>query len=122
MLPSAGGQCHLGEIDLLADLGVPRPERLLEHARNEIVYASAAAGILPPIGGVFTDVHNVVALAEDSVLLARCGFGGRPALHPVQVPAIQEAFRPSAEEIGGCPPARCLLRQGAARRAWRGGR
>jgi citrate lyase subunit beta/citryl-CoA lyase len=94
------GQCHLGEIDLLADLGVgPGGNRLLDHARNEIVYASAAAGILPPIGGVFTDVHNVAALAEDSLLLAHSGFAGRPALHPVQVPVIHDAFRPSAEEI-----------------------
>jgi citrate lyase subunit beta / citryl-CoA lyase len=93
-------QCHLGEIDLLADLGVRfAANRLLDHARNELVYASAAAGILPPIGGVFTDVHDVEALAEDSVMLAHIGFAGRPALHPVQVPIIHAAFRPAAAEI-----------------------
>jgi citrate lyase subunit beta/citryl-CoA lyase len=93
-------QCHLGEIDLLADLGV-RPEGgpLLDHARHEIVYASAAAGILPPIGGVFTAIHDIEALAADSAFLSRIGFAGRPALHPVQVPTIHEAFRPSSEEI-----------------------
>jgi citrate lyase subunit beta / citryl-CoA lyase len=93
-------QCHLGEIDLLADLGVqPGPGGALEYARNELVFASAAAGILPPIGGVFTAVKDVESLAADSALLARTGFAGRPALHPVQVPAIAAAFRPSAEEI-----------------------
>ncbi len=93
-------QCQLGEIDLLADLGVqPAATGALNHARNEIVFASAAAGILPPIGGVFTAVHDVERLAEDSVLLARNGFFGRPALHPVQVPVINTAFRPSAQEM-----------------------
>jgi citrate lyase subunit beta/citryl-CoA lyase len=93
-------QCHLGEIDLLADLGVPAESGpLLDHARYELVYASAAAGIQPPIGGVFTALHDIEALAADSAFLSRIGFAGRPALHPVQVPTIHEAFRPSSEEI-----------------------
>jgi citrate lyase subunit beta/citryl-CoA lyase len=93
-------QCHLGEIDLLADLGVvPGPNRLLDHARSELVFASAAAGILPPIGGVFTAVHDAEALAEDSRTLAQSGFAGRPALHPRQVPIINAVFRPSAAEV-----------------------
>lgn len=93
-------QCQLGEIDLLADVGVqPDATGALNYARNEIVFASAAADILPPIGGVFTAVHDVERLAEDSLLLARNGFFGRPALHPVQVPVINTAFRPSAQEM-----------------------
>ena len=93
-------QCQLGEIDLLADLGVqPDATGALNHARNELVFASAAAGILPPIGGVFTAVHDIERLTADSDLLARNGFFGRPALHPVQVPVINTAFRPSAEEM-----------------------
>ncbi len=93
-------QCHLGEIDLLADLGV-QPDAIgaLTHARHELVFASAAAGILPPIGGVFTAVHDVQPLLDDSVQLARNGFFGRPALHPIQVPTINAAFRPSTEEL-----------------------
>ena len=93
-------QCHLGEIDLLADLGArPGAGRLLEHARNELVYASAAAGILPPIAGVFPAIRDVDGLAEDSASLARDGFAGRPALHPAQVPIINASFRPSEAEI-----------------------
>jgi citrate lyase subunit beta/citryl-CoA lyase len=93
-------QCHLGEIDLLADLGAhPDAGPLLDHARAELVFASAAAQILPPIGGVFTDIRDVEALERDSLLLAHRGFAGRPALHPVQLPAIHAAFRPSADEI-----------------------
>jgi hypothetical protein len=46
-------QCHLGEIDLLSDVGAHDDvaSQLLGHARAQLLYASAAAGIYPPIGG-----------------------------------------------------------------------
>jgi len=94
-------QCHLGEIDLLAELGA-RAEagsQLLGHAQAELLYASAAAGILPPIGGVYAAFRDVEGFTADSVRLAQLGFAGRPALHPSQVPVINAAFRPSAEEL-----------------------
>jgi citrate lyase subunit beta / citryl-CoA lyase len=94
-------QCHLGEIDLLADLGA-RPDAgsaLLAHAHAEIICASAAAGILSPIGGVYADFRDLEGLSADSVRLARLGFAGRPAIHPSQVAIINAAFRPSADEL-----------------------
>jgi citrate lyase subunit beta / citryl-CoA lyase len=94
-------QCHLGEIDLLADVGA-HPDagpQLLGHARAELLFASAAAGILPPIGGVYTAVRDLDGLAADSARLTELGFGGRPALHPAQIPVINTAFRPSAHEL-----------------------
>lgn len=94
-------QCQLGEIDLLADLGaapVAAPT-LIGHARTAMVYAAAAAGIHPPIGGVETAVRDLDALAEGSTRLAALGFGGRAAIHPSQIPVINAAFTPSADEI-----------------------
>jgi citrate lyase subunit beta/citryl-CoA lyase len=94
-------QCHLGEIDLLADLGAHATagRQLLDHAHAELLFASAAAGILPPIGGVYPALPDLEGLSADSVLLAQLGFAGRPALHPSQVPVINAAFRPSADEL-----------------------
>ena len=94
-------QCHLGEIDLLADLGAHADggSQLLGYARAETLFASAAAGILPPIGGVYTSFRDLDGLAADSVRLAQLGFAGRPALHPSQVPVINPAFGPSADEL-----------------------
>jgi citrate lyase subunit beta/citryl-CoA lyase len=94
-------QCHLGEIDLLAELGA-RAEAgslLLGHAHAELLYASAAARILPPIGGVYAAFRDVEGFTADSVRLAQLGFAGRPALHPSQVPVINAAFCPSADEL-----------------------
>jgi citrate lyase subunit beta/citryl-CoA lyase len=94
-------QCHLGEIDLLADVGAHSDAgpQLLGHARAELLYASAAAGILPPIGGVYTDFRELAGFTADSVRMAQLGFAGRPAIHPSQVSVINEAFRPSADEL-----------------------
>ena len=94
-------QCHLGEIDLLADLGahVEAAPQLLGHAHAELLFASAAARILPPIGGVYTALRDIEGLTVDSARLAQLGFAGRPALHPSQVPVINAAFRPTADEL-----------------------
>jgi citrate lyase subunit beta/citryl-CoA lyase len=94
-------QCHLGEIDLLAELGAhgDAGPQLLGHAHAELLFASAAAGILPPIGGVYADFRDLDGFAVDSTRLAQLGFGGRPAIHPSQVPVVNAAFRPSADEL-----------------------
>jgi citrate lyase subunit beta/citryl-CoA lyase len=94
-------QCHLGEIDLLGELGAhgDAGTQLLGHAHAELLYASAAARLLPPIGGVYTALRDLDGLATDSARLAELGFAGRPALHPSQVPVINAAFRPSADEL-----------------------
>ena len=73
--------------------------QLLGHARAEILFASAAARIHPPIGGVYPAFRDLEGLAADSGRLAQLGFAGRPALHPSQVPIINSAFRPTADEL-----------------------
>jgi citrate lyase subunit beta/citryl-CoA lyase len=94
-------QCHLGEIDLLAELGAhsDAAPQLLNHAYAELLYASAAAGILPPIGGVYPAFRDLEGFAADSGRMARLGVAGRPAIHPSQVPVINMAFSPSPEEL-----------------------
>jgi citrate lyase subunit beta/citryl-CoA lyase len=94
-------QCHVGEIDLLADLGAHADAgaQLLGHAHAELLYASAAAGIRPPIGGVFPAFRDLEGFVADSARLAELGFAGRPAIHPSQVPVVNAAFRPSEGEL-----------------------
>jgi citrate lyase subunit beta/citryl-CoA lyase len=94
-------QCQFGEIDLLAELGAHSDavSQLLGHAYAELLFASAAAGILPPIGGVYPAFRDLEGFAADSARLAQLGFAGRPAIHPSQVPVINAVFRPSADEL-----------------------
>ena len=92
----------IGEADLSAELGVeltPGDERELLTARSMVVMASAAARIDPPTGPVSTDFRDLDAYRASSVALLRLGFAGRSAIHPAQVPIINEVFTPSAADV-----------------------
>lgn len=91
----------IGEADLCAELGIEAdvvPE-VIWAIRTQLVVASAAAGIDPPTGPVSTTFDDLAALAGSTRALAAAGFGARAAIHPAQVPVINDAFAPTAEEI-----------------------
>ena len=69
-----------------------------ELARSLCLFAEAAAAV-PAIDTVFTDYKNTDGLAEYAAAARRDGFEGMLAIHPCQVGIINEAFRPSPEEI-----------------------
>ncbi|HEX9776369.1 MAG TPA: CoA ester lyase [Actinomycetota bacterium] len=91
----------VGEADLSAELGVEAsPDgNELWTARKLVVLASAAAGVEQPIGPVSTDFRDLDALRASTEALKRTGFGARAAIHPAQVPAINEVFTPGAAEV-----------------------
>jgi len=91
----------LGEVDLAADLGIyPSPDgRELNPIRIAVVVASAAAKLNPPIGPVHTDFRDLESLRQISHLLRRMGYGGQTAIHPDQIPVINQAFSPTDEEL-----------------------
>ena len=91
----------IGEADLSAELGVAAGEDGIEllYARSRLVIASAAAGIDAPTGPVFTNFGDPDGLRRSTEALARLGFGSRPAIHPAQVPVINEVLTPTAQEL-----------------------
>lgn len=93
----AVSRLHLGEVDLAADLGVRLPggQSVLDAARVALVVASAAAGLVGPVGGVHLQIDDLDALATTSRALADCGFGGRAVIHPSHCTGANEAFAPS---------------------------
>ena len=92
---------QIGEADLRADLGVTPgdDERELLWVRSQIVLASAAAGIEPPLGPVSTDFRDTEALRRSTYGLWRLGVRGRACIPPAQVPVVNEVFTPSAQEL-----------------------
>jgi citrate lyase subunit beta / citryl-CoA lyase len=94
-------QLGLGELDLCAEVGIQpsADERELLPIRVQVVLASAAAGLAPPIGPVSTDLRDLVALRRSTEALRRVGFGSRWAIHPDQVAIINEAFTPTAGQV-----------------------
>jgi citrate lyase subunit beta / citryl-CoA lyase len=88
----------LGEADLRADLGLAG-EDALAWPRVRTVVAARAAGLAPPVQSVYPDVRDLVGLAESCRRGRALGFLGRAAIHPRQLPVIERAYLPSAQEI-----------------------
>lgn len=89
-----------GSADLALELGIDHTDRTaVAFARSQVVLASAACGVAPPVDGVtssITDVQRLIADAEDAAAL---GFTGKSCLHPRQVPVVGPIFTPSAEDL-----------------------
>lgn len=94
-----------GPEDLSAELGAETnrdvqgeltdPYRL---ARSMCLYAAAAAK-LPAIETIYVDFRNPEGLRRDTEAARRDGFTGRLAIHPAQVPVINEVFTPTAAQV-----------------------
>lgn len=91
----------MGEADLTAELGVSPSEdgREMWAYRSQVIVASAAAGLVSPTAPVSTDFRDLDALRASTTALKRAGFGARGAIHPAQVPVINEVFTPTPEEL-----------------------
>jgi citrate lyase subunit beta/citryl-CoA lyase len=68
-------------------------------ARTLCLAGAVAAGV-QPVDGVFADFRDDDGLRRESEAARREGFTGKLAIHPAQVPVINAAFTPSAEEVG----------------------
>lgn len=91
----------LGNLDLLTDLRVSweREHPLLAYARARLATLSRAAGLAPPIDGVFPPLADSAGFVADAVAARRVGFGGKLLLHPNQIQPANEAFEPGSDEL-----------------------
>lgn len=92
---------QIGEVDLAADLGVEvddSAEQVL-FARSQVVVASTAAGIEPPVAAVSVNFTDLAAFEADTRRLRRLGFAGRACIHPKQLTPVRTVFTPTAEEV-----------------------
>lgn len=101
---AAGPRVHrlgIGEADLIGELGLrPGPDRVeLLPLRLQVVVASAAAGIAAPVAPTSTDFRDLDSFRSTSAALLALGFRGRTAVHPGQVPVVNETFTPGEEEV-----------------------
>lgn len=86
--------------DLVVDLGVewtPDGSGLL-YARSQVVLAARLAQV-QPLDAVFMDFRNLDALRVECELARRTGYEGKTAIHPAQVPVINEVFTPDEAEV-----------------------
>lgn len=90
----------IGLEDYTADIGTSRTFEGKESffARSMLVTAAIAAGI-QPIDSVFSDVADLVGLAENVRKSKSLGFVGMGCIHPRQILVIHQNFAPLDTEI-----------------------
>jgi citrate lyase subunit beta/citryl-CoA lyase len=66
---------------------------------RSLCLAAAVAADVQPIDTVFVDFKDGAGLKAESRAALRAGFTGKIAIHPDQVPVINEAFTPTAEDV-----------------------
>ena len=91
-----------GAADFVRDIGVRvESEDGLEtlYARSRLVLASRVAGVQPPIDSVYTQLSDDQGLERTTRQGRALGFFGRSAIHPRQVPIINNVYTPTSEEV-----------------------
>jgi citrate lyase subunit beta/citryl-CoA lyase len=83
-----------------------------DYVRSRIVIASKVAGIAPPVDFVTLGIDDQELLARHAARSRHFGFAGKLCIHPKQIAATNDAFRPTDEEIAW---ARAILAEQAAR-------
>jgi citrate lyase subunit beta/citryl-CoA lyase len=87
----------LGDADLRAVSGAG--DRGLDWARGRVINAALAAGLPRPPQSVFADINDLEGLAVSCAHGRELGFLGRTAIHPKQLPVIEQAYLPTAAEV-----------------------
>jgi citrate lyase subunit beta/citryl-CoA lyase len=87
----------LGEADLRSQTGAL--EAGLDWARGRIVNAAVAAGLPRPPQSVYPHVRDLDGLAQSCRRGRELGHLGRVAIHPGQLPVIEQAYLPTSAEV-----------------------
>lgn len=94
-----------GTEDLMTSLGATRKRDasgqwtdVFRMVRAHVLLAAHAAGGLA-VDSVYADFRDLDGLAKNASEAAADGFSGMLAIHPAQIPIINEAFSPSAEKL-----------------------
>ena len=88
-----------GSLDFQLDLGIDGEGDELLQFRSQLVLMSRLAGIQAPIDGVYVAFDDDAGLRADTLRVRKLGFGAKCCIHPRQVTVVNEAFRPTAEEV-----------------------
>lgn len=87
-----------GGVDLSVEFGCDMSWMALSYARQRMVHAAAFAKIdildMPNV-----EIAQLETVREEAALAKQCGFRGKAAIHPAQLPAIHDIFTPQAADI-----------------------
>ena len=91
-------------------------------ARSLCLLGAVAAEVVP-VETIDTNFRDLVALRKRAIEVRRQGYRGMLAIHPAQVPVINEAFTPTEEEVAEAREIVDLFaaNPGAGTIGWKGG-
>jgi citrate lyase subunit beta / citryl-CoA lyase len=97
----APGVAHLsiGGMDLLRDLYAGNGNLPMLYVRSHLVVVSRAAGLPPPVDSVYPLIEDDAGLREEATFVCSLGFGAKSAIHPRQIPIVNEVFAPSPSDV-----------------------
>ena len=87
-----------GGVDMAAELRCENAWEPLLYARSRVVHAAASAG-LDVIDVPYLDLDDHDGMLTAAKKAKSLGFSGKGAIHPKQIPALNEVFTPGEEEI-----------------------
>ncbi|MDE0056957.1 MAG: CoA ester lyase [Defluviicoccus sp.] len=87
-----------GAVDMSADLRAAQSWETLLYARSRVVHAAARNG-LDLLDVPWLNLADPDGLAREARAAAALGFTGKAAIHPDQIPAINDVFSPSPEAV-----------------------
>jgi citrate lyase subunit beta / citryl-CoA lyase len=88
----------LGTVDLMNELNADE-DAPLDYVRTRLVIASRAARLEGPLDGVCRTVSDAARLLYETTRALQFGFAAKLCIHPKQVGAVNDAFRPSSRMI-----------------------
>ncbi|HUZ08841.1 MAG TPA: CoA ester lyase [Acidimicrobiales bacterium] len=106
-IAAAGGIVALmwGAEDLVAGLGGRSSRRpdggyrdIARHARSQVLLAAGAHGV-PAIDAVHLEIGDLEGLRDEATDAAASGFAATACVHPSQIAAVREAYRPTDDEV-----------------------
>ncbi len=92
----------VGDEDLSLELDItPTTEGgELSYVKSKIIIAAKAAGITPlGLAGTLADFTDLEGLRRSAIKARSMGFKGAMAIHPSQVPILNEVFSPSPDQV-----------------------
>ena len=87
-----------GAVDMSADLRAEQAWETLLYARSAVVHAAARYG-LDLLDVPWLNLGDPDGLVVEARASAALGFTGKTAIHPNQIPVVNEIFSPSPEQI-----------------------
>ena len=87
-----------GGVDMAAELRCENAWEPLLYARSRVVHAAASAGV-DVIDVPYLDLEDPEGMADEARKAKALGFSGKGSVHPKQIPALNEVFTPTTDEI-----------------------